>query len=893
LACFLSESRENLESAGRCFLQLEQTPDSSEVLNDLFRAIHTMKGSSGLFDIPPFTKTVHAAEDLMDQVRSGEVILSAEHIDLLLEVMDQISLWLDELELQGCLASNALDVGQGLSAELRAIYRSESEQESALEPEPELLVAAVTPTAVSQEALAEAPTWLQRVDDGERMALFEALQTSDERLIALEYRPEAGCFFSGDDPLHMVRHIPDLRWFAVVSESDWPSSEEWDLYQCNLRFYALSLASETELQHYFRYQIEQVSFTALQPSQLVFAEGVWGDEEPFELFLQQAPEWVMKQDGSRLAALIRPLLELSGAELQQTSVLRWLRLLLQHDCQDQELFRSLLEVMTEGVLLWPEQDEAVAVEVSAEHRQAAQQALQTQQKILTMPCGEGAMQGRIASVSMVMSNMMQLLGMSVEPLLAARDAARQSDSLDPLSQLLQGLNFIAVAEEDADVAEPVAEPEPPEVSEAPASSEPAPLALVPPAVERRKSERRVGGRRQEPEIPAIKTLKVDQQRIDSLMDLVGELVVAKNALPFLAKRAEEHFGVRQLAKEIKSQYTVINRLSEELQGAMMQIRMVPISTVFQRFPRLVRDLSRKLDKQVELKLEGEETEADKNVVENLADPLIHLVRNSLDHGLESAAERLKAGKTANGTITLRAIGQDDQVVIEICDDGRGIDPEKIKRKAYQNGLLDEQRLESISDHEALQLIFAAGLSTAETVSDLSGRGVGMDVVRSVIQQAGGTVEVSSELGQGSKVRLTLPLSMAVSRVMMIEVAGQSYGVSMENIIETVRIPRSAVQRIKQSEALVLRERLIPLFSLRTLLGLAPMEQQPEEIAVLVMMLGKEEVALVIDEFHEGIDIIQKSLEGVMANYPFYSGATLLGDGRVLLVLNTPELLACR
>jgi len=871
LACFLSESRENLESAGRCFLELEQTPDGSELLDDLFRAIHTMKGSSGLFDIPPFTKTVHAAEDLLDQVRSGEVILSAEHIDLLLEVMDQISLWLDELESQGCLPSNALDAGEGLSAELRAIYRSELEQE--------LPVAEVTPTAVSQEALSEAPTWLQRVDDGERMVLFEMLQTPDKELTAIEYRPAAGCFFSGDDPLHVMRNLPDLCWLAVTSENEWPVAEERDLYQCNLRFYALSWASKTELQHCFRYQIERVTLTSLQSSQLVFAEGVWGDEEPFELFLQQVPEWVVGQDWSRLAVLIKPLLELSGAELQQTSVLRWLRLLLQHDCQDAELFRSLLEAMTEGILLWPEQDEAVAVAVSTEQRQAAQQALQTQRQILSMPCGEGAMQGRIASVSMVMSNMMQLLGMSVEPLLAARDAARQSDCLDPLLQFLHGLDFVAVAE-------PVAESKP-------RQSALAPLSLLPPAVERRKSERRLDSRRQELEIPAIKTLKVDQQRIDSLMDLVGELVVAKNALPFLAKRAEEHFGVRQLAKEIKSQYTVINRLSEELQGAMMQIRMVPISTVFQRFPRLVRDLSRKLDKQVELKLEGEETEADKNVVENLADPLIHLVRNSLDHGLESVEERLKAGKPANGTITLRAIGQDDQVVIEICDDGRGIDPGKIKHKAYQKGLLDEQRLDSISDHEALQFIFAAGLTTAETVSDLSGRGVGMDVVRSVIQAAGGTVEVSSELGQGSTVRLSLPLSMAVSRVMMIEVAEQSYGISMENIIETVRIPRAAVQRIKQSEALVLRERLIPLFSLRMLLGLAPMQQQPEEIAVLVMMLGKEEVALVIDEFHEGIDIIQKPLEGVMANYPFYSGATLLGDGRVLLVLNTPELLACR
>ncbi|MDQ7017109.1 MAG: ATP-binding protein, partial [Gammaproteobacteria bacterium] len=497
--------------------------------------------------------------------------------------------------------------------------------------------------------------------------------------------------------------------------------------------------------------------------------GEWGDEEPFELFLQQAPAVVVAEDWSRLVELIRPLLELSGTELRQTSSLRWMQLLLDQGCQEVELFRFLLASMTQQELTWPEAVAVVAPatqcdeevpKISVAQKKASEQALQTQQHILALPCSEEALLGRIASVSTVVGNVMRLLSLPVEPVCRVRDQAQAEHSLRPLLGFLQGLNLSADEPEDELENRPT--------KSAPPKSTPL-LSVLPAPVEQRKADRRQSERRHEKEVVS-KTLKVDQQRIDALMDLVGELVVAKNALPFLAKRAEEHFGVRQLSKEIKSQYTVINRLSEELQAAMMQIRMVPISTVFQRFPRLVRDLSRKLGKQVELKVEGEETEADKNVVENLADPLIHLVRNSLDHGLESAEERRAAGKSASGTIILRALGQDDQVVIEISDDGRGIDPDKIKKKAYQNGLLDEQSLDSISDHEALQLIFSAGLSTAEAVSDLSGRGVGMDVVRSVIQAAGGSVEVSSELGQGSTVRLSLPLSMAVTRVMMIEVA---------------------------------------------------------------------------------------------------------------------------
>jgi two-component system chemotaxis sensor kinase CheA len=390
-----------------------------------------------------------------------------------------------------------------------------------------------------------------------------------------------------------------------------------------------------------------------------------------------------------------------------------------------------------------------------------------------------------------------------------------------------------------------------------------------------------------------KVLRVDQARIDKIMDLVGELVVAKNALPYLAKRAEEEYGVRALAKEIKAQYAGINRLSDELQSAVMQVRMVPISSVFQRFPRLVRDLARKLNKNIKLTLEGEETEADKNIVEELADPLIHLIRNSLDHGLETSEERVAACKAPQGNIILRAIPKDDQVIIEVIDDGKGIDPDIIKRKAYEKGVIDEEKLDSISDSDALQLIFAPGFSTAEQVSDLSGRGVGMDVVKTVINQSGGTVIAISEVGKGSTMRLTLPLSMAVTRVMMLEVSQQLYGISMENIVETVRVPIGDLQKIKHQPAVVLRDRLIPLFDLRKLLCVDQIENDDDELAVLVLKHGDEEIGLIIDEFHEGIDIIQKPLEGVMAGFPIYSGTALLGDGRVLLVLNISELVSCQ
>jgi two-component system chemotaxis sensor kinase CheA len=284
-------------------------------------------------------------------------------------------------------------------------------------------------------------------------------------------------------------------------------------------------------------------------------------------------------------------------------------------------------------------------------------------------------------------------------------------------------------------------------------------------------------------------LKVDQAKIDSLMNLIGELVVSKNSLPFLAKRAEEIYGSREMSREIKEQYAVIDRLAQELQRSIMAVRMLPVSDVLERFTRLVRDLARKLEKQIDLKIEGEDTAADKTIIEALGDPLIHLVRNSIDHGIELPADRVDANKPETATILLKAYQEGDQVVIEVSDDGRGIDPEMIRQKAIEKGLITEEQAGALSDQDAINLVFLPGFSTVKKISDLSGRGVGMDVVRNAVEKVHGEVTISSRKGEGTTVRLSLPLSMAVSRVMMVETADGLFGIPMDAIAETVRVPR--------------------------------------------------------------------------------------------------------
>ena len=376
------------------------------------------------------------------------------------------------------------------------------------------------------------------------------------------------------------------------------------------------------------------------------------------------------------------------------------------------------------------------------------------------------------------------------------------------------------------------------------------------------------------------------------MNLIGEMVVAKNALPYLANRAETVFGVRDLSREIKAQYAVINRVAEEMQDTIMQVRMMPVSFIFQRFPRMVRDISRKLDKEVELVLEGESTEADKNIIEALSDPLIHIVRNSLDHGLEMPEIRLAAGKSATGKLVIRASQESDRVLIEIIDDGKGIDPDVIKNKAYEKGLIDEATLERISDQDAVNLVFAAGFSTADVISDLSGRGVGMDVVRSAVEKVNGTVGIESEKGKGTRLFLSLPLSMAVTNVMIIESSQQIFGVPMDLVVETVRVPRMQMRTIKQKQTTVLRGRIVPLLSLNDLLAKnePQLPNEDDEFATLIVRIHGEHVGILVDDFRETADIILKPMIGILGGLPGYSGTALLGDGSVLMVLNPQELI---
>jgi two-component system chemotaxis sensor kinase CheA len=384
---------------------------------------------------------------------------------------------------------------------------------------------------------------------------------------------------------------------------------------------------------------------------------------------------------------------------------------------------------------------------------------------------------------------------------------------------------------------------------------------------------------------------VDEVKIDALVNLAGELIVAKNGIAHLAKRLQDEVGDHDLARAVRREHDTIERLAGEMHAAILQLRMVPVAQVFRSFPRLVRDMSQRLEKKVRLVTHGETTESDKAVVDRLFEPLLHLVRNALDHGIESPEQRRSAGKDEGATITMQASRVGDRLVVEVVDDGRGIDPAIVRRRARERGIIADDELAALPDEQVIDLIFSAGFSTAAEVSDISGRGVGMDVVRATVERIGGRASVTSRFGVGTTVRLDLPMNIALSRIMVVEAGGQMFGIPMDAVTETVRLGRDRISRIKNNDGFVLRDRVVPICSLAELMKL-PAGPTPaaDTRLVLVTEISGKVTALEIDAIQDRLEVVLKPLQGLLANARGYAGTTLLGDGRVLLVLDLKEVL---
>ena len=385
------------------------------------------------------------------------------------------------------------------------------------------------------------------------------------------------------------------------------------------------------------------------------------------------------------------------------------------------------------------------------------------------------------------------------------------------------------------------------------------------------------------------TIRVDHSKLDHLMNLIGELIITRNRFAMLARELEDGKDVADISQKITETTYAMARISDDLQVTIMNVRMMPVKSVFNRFPRLVRDLSRKSGKKVELITEGEETELDKSVIELIGDPLVHLIRNAVDHGLETEEERRSAGKPPTGKVWLRAAHKGNSVVIEVEDDGRGIDPEKMRAKGVEKGIITEEEAQNMDEHQAIDLIFAPGFSTAEKVTDISGRGVGMDVVRNNIKSLKGSINVQSVVGKGTKFTISLPLTLAIIEALLVKVDNDTYAIPLDAVSETTKIEADKLSEVNKRKAITLRGEVLGIVELAELLDLPVQEDKREILPIVIITVNDRRLGLVVDTLLERQEIVIKSLGQYLGELPGISGATIMGDGNVVLILDPHEI----
>ena len=760
---FIAEARELVHQATDDLIAVEREGASSERTDRIFRAFHTLKGSAGIVELPAMTLTLHAAEDLLTAIRRGRLAVSADIVDQALACLDQVSRWVDAFEADGALPAHAVDDAKAMIVRFQDLVSGTS-------PATRSDAGVVRTTVDDVQA-----QWVSQLIDASRARISRHLEQQPGEFVAVCYEPRVGCFFDGDDPIDLMRQIPNLLAFRVEVRDVWPPLAALDPFACNLRLQSISAGNRAELSHIFRLVPDQVKIFEIPL-------------EPFSASRSRA------QGGELVIAII------------------------EEQCK-------VLEAADEG------DDRS----------------------------------GRIGAAARVAANALrhvQRADLAARIELAEETAAARAE----VAPLLSALAEMAAA-----------------LGSAPGIAKRDDAASGRSAATKADDLGRSTGH----------SLRVEEARIDALFNLAGELIVAKNGMAHLAKRVEDGIGRNELTRALRREHEIIERLATEMHAAILKLRMVSIAQVFRSFPRLVRDTSQRLNKKVALVTHGELTESDKTIVDRLFEPLLHLVRNALDHGVESPEQRLAAGKPETAIVSLQAERAGDRLVVEVRDDGRGIDPDVVRRKAAESGLLARDELDALSDEQVLDLIFSAGFSTAADVSDISGRGVGMDVVRATIEEIGGRVSVSSRVGKGTAVQLDLPVTIAMTRIMVVEAGDQVFGIPMDAVTETIRLTADRISRIKNNDGFVHGDRVVPICSLAELMNLPKREVAPargNERLVVVIEAGGRAAAIEVEAIRNSLEVALKPMQGLLANARGYAGTTLLGNGDVLLVLDIKEVL---
>jgi len=890
-AAFRSEALELLTELDAALLALESAAGDGDFVHRVFRAVHTIKGSGATAGFAHLAAVAHKVEEAFDLARSGRLAITGDLVDCGLKACDVLRAILDAEDPDAeCPGEQAV-----------------SDALSELLPRP-----SAKPAAPSVAAEGRPP--------GTQRTAFEIL-----------VRPHRDLFYSGTDPITILDELRGLGQAHITGHSDGvPLFFDLEPESCYLWWQVMLVTDrgEAAIREVFSFVANEcdVSLRLIedQPSAVALLGTV--PAEFLALFAAECQEHLENIESQALD------LESNNASRESLDA----------------LFRSVHSIKGNAGVLIGQAGASLAgshpLPVLARLAHALESALDCHRQNSGSPVDSStvslvleardAMQGLVESISgqargfVLPAHLLEQLGIRSDQkdgspsgagASAFRNTATQCLELlgncllrleedDPSQSIFKtyqrGLKTLASAaayQKRSDLDEPVAEQL---RILAAAMQDGNPLTPLDRGLLReafRSTRSKIEGPaetlpvddkaaansaipRQAP--TSATTIRIDQEKLDRLMRVVGELLVARGAIPILVEKLSggEDRGI--VTRALKEAGAGISHIAEELQASVMAIRMLPVKTAFQRFPRLVRDLSRSLGKEVQLVLEGETIELDKTILEQIGDPLVHLVRNAVDHGLERPEERREHGKQPSGRLTLRASNDAGNVIIEVEDDGRGLDPAALKRKAVERGFITPEAASAMSHAEACRLAFLPGLSTSEKVTDVSGRGVGMDVVSNNIRSLQGAVDIRSKLGAGTVISIKLPTSLIVSKGILLEAGGQEYILPLSSIRDMVKVPASEVHDYHGLSITQVRGEIYSVFSLAKIFGLP--ESPAPELPIAVIESGKIRYALIADRFVSEVEVLVKPLAGGLEHCNEFHGAAIMGDGRVVLVLNPME-----
>ncbi len=886
---FLQEARENLAFIDQNIEEIGG--DDPELLNSVFRAAHTLKGGSGIVGFDSIRDITHHAEDLLDMLRSKKIEFKESMTEALFNAFDEVMNLVEAAEESGAI----VEADSSVVNEIIEVLNEQMDKTAAVSAEwsvPFLL-------ANDAQKIINLPLPTLTCVNSQKVAFNNSEINQDfcssEKLYAIEFDVDESCMLYGNDPVYALSLLGNkvLGVYSCMSDDSAKSiiSGTEDESGLLLKSYIVAYihASYEEIENALFNFIDELQFLPLDIATLLSLDV---KENGHKLdSLKELSKITTAENLDSITQEAKKSMELIGTNtLQYAQLQRFLDIApLIHESDIHKLdgfFSNLykgevykfdtLETIEETQEAEAETLQEEIVEVSENIKETLTSMMEQQYKALECVKNESDLQ----RVLFIMQKMKRFMPHMPESLTTKNEIASFLESNLPIT-----------SHEKVEVQSSISQERVPQKeSSHVANISPKQETVLDEVEEETQEERRVVRTKTQDESKKSivgKTVKIDQESIDSLMNVVGELLVAKNSLPYLADNV---VGMTHdvIKREIMEKYIFINRLSEQLQDLIMGMRMLPISYVFDRYPKLVRDIAKKLGKKVNLEMEGGETKLDKNMIEMLADPMIHIMRNSLDHGLEMPEIREQKGKDSNGLVTLKAYAESDRIIIEIVDDGAGINIDKVANKVLEKGLMTYEQLDALTQEEKAELVLLPGLSTADMITEFSGRGVGMDVVKKSIEAFGGTIKIRTKANHGTTITLAIPVSLAVTSLLHIQMNDIHYGIPMDSVSETVKLEKEEIEYLHNEPFVYIRGEVIPLLFIKSMLDEKAMEKEP--LSIVVLNIKENLLAVVVNKFLGQLDVVQKPLVGIMESHPLFSGTALLGNGQIIMAIDPIGLL---